>query len=99
MDQELVLHRAALAVRIPVVVDGRALVREPGLERRDDARVQAFEVGAAQTADRLQRMDACAKQRLVRVDVPDTRDPALVEQERLHRRAAPARGARAAPPA
>ena len=97
VDQELVLHRAALAVRVAVVVDRRALVREPRLERLDDARVQALEVGAAQPAGRLQRMDAGAEQRLVRVDVPDAGDPALVEQERLHGRACGRAPPRAAP--
>ena len=57
----------------------------PALERLDDARVQALDLGAAQPAGRSQRMDARAEQRLVRVDVPDAGDAALVEQERLHR--------------
>ncbi len=38
-----------------------------------------------------QRVDCGAKQRLVGVDVADARDPPLVEQQRLDRRAPPAR--------
>ena len=94
VDQELVLHRAALAVGVPVVVDRGALPVDPALERLHDARVQALDLGAAQPARRPQRMDARAEQRLVGVDVPDAGHAALVEQERLHRSAAAARRAR-----
>ena len=45
-----------------------------------------------------QRMDPRAEQRLVGVDVPDAGDPALVEQERLDRRAAAAAEARSVAP-
>ena len=43
---------------------------------------------ARQPPGRAARVDARAEQRLVRVDVADARDPALVEQQRLDRRAA-----------
>ena len=46
---------------------------------------------ARQRPGRAQRVDPRAEQRLVGVDVADARDPALVEQQRLDRRRAPAR--------
>ncbi len=44
-----------------------------------------------ESARRPQRMDPGAEQCLVGVDVPDSRDPPLVEDERLHGRRSPAR--------
>ena len=44
VDEELVLHRAALAARVAVVVDRRAAEREPGLERVDDPVAQLLGV-------------------------------------------------------
>ena len=63
----------------------------PACERLDDRRRQRLPLRARYAAGRAQRVHARAEQRLVGVDVPDAGDPALVEQERLHRRPAAAR--------
>jgi hypothetical protein len=47
------------------------------------------DLGIGELACRSARMDAGAPERLVRVDVPDTGEAALVEQDGLYRRAAP----------
>ena len=54
-------------------------------------RGQRVALRARERAGAAQRMDPRAEQRLVGVDVAHARDPPLVEQERLDRRAAPAR--------
>jgi hypothetical protein len=50
--------------------------------------VERPHLGGFEFARRSQRVDSRTPQRLVGVDVPDARDRALVEQRRLHRRAA-----------
>jgi len=79
MDQELLLHRAAVPVGVAVVVDRGALLVDARLERLDDPGVQALEVGAAQAPGGPERVDARAKQPLVRVDVPDPGNAALIQ--------------------
>ena len=70
------------------VVDRGALRLQPLLQRRDDAVAQRRDLLAGEPARRAQRMDPGAEQRLVGVDVADAGDLALIEQERLDRRAA-----------
>ncbi len=73
------------------VVDRRALGGHARLERRDHGVAQPGDLAALEPVGRAQRVDPRAVERLVGVDVPHAGDLALVEQERLHRRAARAR--------
>ena len=73
------------------VVDRGALGLEPGLQRRDDRVAQRDALRPAEPVRGPQRVQPGAEQRLVGVDVPHARDPLLVEQERLDRRARRAR--------
>ncbi len=57
----------------------------------DHGLAQAGVLRAGEPPGGAQRVDARAEERLVGVDVADTRDAALVEQERLDRGGAPAR--------
>ncbi len=78
-------------VRAAEVVDRRAARGEPGLERLAHSERERVALRPAERARRAQRMNPRAEEGLVGVDVPDAGDPPLVEQERLHRCAAPAR--------
>src|SRR4051812_19959716 len=91
VDEELVLEGALDAVGMAEVVDRRTARAEARLERRDDRVAQRGDLAALQRARAAQRMDAGAKERLVGVDVADARDAALVQQQRLDRRAPLAR--------
>ena len=91
VDEELVLKRALDAVGVAEVVDRGAAGVEARLQRRDDGVAQRRDLRALEPARLAQRVDARAKQRLVGVDVADARDPALVEQDGLDRRAPVAR--------
>jgi len=64
---------------------------DPGLQRIVDRLTQRLELSTAQRSRGAQRVDSRPEQRLVRVDVADAGNPALVEDERLDRRRAPAR--------
>ena len=77
--------------RVPEVVDRGAARRQSGPQRRRDARGQRVALRAGERAGAAQRMDLRPEQRLVGIDVPHPRDPALVEEERLDRRTAPLR--------
>ena len=57
------------------------------MQRVDDAVADRRALRAGELVRRPQRVHAGAEQRLVGVDVPDAGDAALVEQERLDRRA------------
>ena len=72
------------------VVDRGALCVDSRLERLDHRISEGSQLGPPQRSDWPQRMDACAEQGLVGVDVPHARDTFLVEQEGLDRRPAPA---------
>ncbi len=85
VDQELVLHRAALTAGVAVVVDRRAAMRKAGLERIDDPVAQLLGVLEAHRAGGRERVQVGAEERLVGVDVADPRDLGLVEQKRLQR--------------
>src|SRR5262249_37034336 len=71
VDQELVLHPALLAPRVPVVVDARASVDQRELERLDDSLHPALAVLRLHRAGRREGAKLRAPERLVRVDVPD----------------------------
>ena len=98
VHEELVLEGARDAVgwRKSSIVAPPASM--PGLQRLAHRVAQRLALRARELARRAQRVDPRAEQRLVGVDVADAGDLALVEQERLDRRArarAPARaGAR-----
>ena len=91
MDEELVLKRALDAVGVAEVVDRGAARGEARLKRGDHGVPERRDLRALEQARLAQRVDRGAKQRLVGVDVADARDPALVEQDGLDRRAAVAR--------
>ncbi len=87
-------------VGVAEVVDRRAARGEAGARaRRARPRRRRPDWRARQPSRGAQRVDARAEQRLVGVDVADAGDPALVEQERLDRRAcARGPGARSSAP-
>ena len=94
VDVELVLHAAAVAVRRHVVAERRAPQLHAAAECGPHGSVQARDLVAVELAGRPERMDPCAPQRLVGVDVPDPGHAALVEQECLHGRPAALRDRR-----
>ena len=63
------------------------LAAMPALSDAIDAVAQRLDLRLRQPVGRPQRVDLGPEQRLVGVDVPDARDPLLVEQERLDRSA------------
>ena len=81
MDEELVLEGAAYAVHVTEVVDARAARLDARVQCRDHALAQARVLLAREPAGGPARMDAGPEQRLIGVDVADTGDPALVQQE------------------
>src|SRR5262245_45385585 len=86
VDLELVLHPARAAVRRAVVAKRRALALDAGPERGSNAAVKRPQLVLAQLAGRSQRVHPRTPERLIGVDVPDARQPALVEDHGLHRR-------------
>src|SRR4029079_9551299 len=88
------LLRAPPPVVCAVCVVRRALPRDAGFERLDDPLVQSFELRFPKPPGRAKRMDLCPEERLVRIDVADAGEAALVEQDRLDGRRATARLAR-----
>src|SRR5690242_18370389 len=88
VDPELVLHRAALPVRAPVVAERRALSLDAEPQCLADAAGETSHLLLVQAARRPERVEPRVPERLVDVDVPETGDRALIEQRRLQRRAA-----------
>src|SRR5437868_1984148 len=86
---ELRLHPPGRAIRPPVVAQRRPLSANAGLERLPDAAMQGAHLRLVELARRPARIDLRPPERLVRVDVPEPGERALVEQGRLDRRAAP----------
>src|SRR5205085_7458483 len=85
VDVEAAGEIAELAVGAGVVAQGRTAVAERLLEYLADRRHQPGEGRARDLAGGLSRVDPRAEQRLADVDVAQTGDHMLVEQEQLHR--------------
>ena len=90
VHEEPLLRGAVGAVEVTKVVDRRPLGSIPACSESSIAWRNASNCPPAATRG-PQRVDSRPEQRLVRVDVADAGDPALVEDERLDRRRAPAR--------
>src|SRR4051794_14090298 len=88
VDAELGLHLPGLAVRVAVVPERRALAGDSETERATDAADEGRELVVGQRVRRAKWMKPCPPQRLVRVDVPDPREDALVGAAPFRRRAA-----------
>ena len=84
VHEEAVLEAAPGAVDVPVVVDRRALRVDPGVQRLHHGVAQRLDLRPPERADRRQRVDAGAPERLVRVDVADPGHALLVQEEGLH---------------
>ena len=98
VDLKALLHRA-VAIGRRVVVDRAAAPLDGLRQDRADGLVEASLVGRTQRADAPERVEAGGPQSFVRVDVADSGDERLIEQERLEptrRAAATAAGTRAA---
>jgi hypothetical protein len=78
-----VLHGAAGAVGRAVVAERRSLSCDAGSERSADAAVKRGDLGVRELAGGLERVDLGTPERLVRVDVPDPGQAALVEDRGL----------------
>src|SRR3954453_14284678 len=89
VDAELGLHLPGLAVRVAVVPERRALAGDSETERATDAADEGRELVVGQRVRRAKGVKPGPTRRLVRVDVPAPREDALVEDDRLQRRAAP----------
>src|SRR3954451_13470976 len=87
-DRELVLHLAAGAVRLAIVSERRALPFDAHAERGADAADEARELCLVEAPSLSARVDPCAPERLVGIDVPDAGERPLVEDRCLHRRLA-----------
>src|SRR5205807_7105872 len=86
VDLELVLHRAAVAVRGPVVAERRSLSLYADLERPPDASSHGGDPVGVEAAGGAERTNARVPERLAGVEVSEPRHRALVEERRLHRR-------------
>jgi hypothetical protein len=91
VHQELVLEGAPQAVEMTKVIDARTPRVDARPQRSDYGLAEVCALRRAEAAGGAQRVNAGAKQCLVRVDVAHPRDPALIEQKRLDRRSSPAR--------
>jgi len=96
IDDEFFLHLARLAERIAEAAVGERRAAEPNAFAQDElnALVQSRDLLCRERAGRALRMDACEVQRLVRVNVAESCDALLVEQQWLDRRAASAHDVR-----
>ena len=83
VDVELVLHRAPVPVRRDVVAKRRPLPFDPLPQHGPQRAVETRQLGPVELARGAKRMNLRAPERLVRVDVPDTRQAPLVEEEGL----------------
>ena len=92
VDAKLGLHLSGGAVGVSVIAQSRTLAGDASPERALDSAHQRFELRGIHVAGRAQRVEARPPQRLVRVDVPDACEDALVEDDRLQG-CAPAREA------
>ena len=87
VDPELGLHRAFGPVGGAVVAERGALTRDPEPERAPDRPHERAELLLCQFVAGSERVELRPPERLVRVVVPDAGEEALVEDERLPRRA------------
>jgi hypothetical protein len=87
VDPELGLHLSGGAVGVSVIAQSRALAGNASPERALDSAHQRFELRGIHVAGRAQRVEARPPQRLVRVDVPNACEDALVEDNGLQGRA------------
>jgi hypothetical protein len=82
IDVQLLLH-LAVAIWRRVIVDRGAARRNSLAQHADDCEVQRIELLWAQPVRRGERMDLCAPECLVGVDVADPNDAALIKKEAL----------------
>src|SRR4029077_20672242 len=80
---ELGLHLSGAAVGVSVVAQSRTLAGNASPERALDSAHERFELRGIHVAGRAQRVEARPPQRLIRVDVPNACEEALVEDDRL----------------
>src|SRR6516162_1591217 len=86
---ELVLHRAATAVRCPIVAQGRSLAANPDTKRETNPTPDSDHFVEIELAGRAERAHARVPKRLVSVDVAEPGDDPLVEESGLDRRPTP----------
>src|SRR5581483_9720254 len=86
---ELPLHPSGVPARVTVVAARRPAEADPLAQHPADGLVQPRRLRGPQRARRTRWVDARAPEGLDRVDVPDARDGALIEQQRLDRGARP----------
>src|SRR3954447_3037635 len=89
VDAELGLHLAALAVRVAIVAEGRALPGDPEAEGTAYAADERAQLIGRELVGRAQRMEPGPRERFVRIDVPHSGEDALVEDRGLEGRFAP----------
>jgi hypothetical protein len=82
IDVKALLH-LAIAIWGCVVVDRGAASGNGLAQHADDREVQRVDLNWTQRARRGERMDLCAPERLVGVDVADAHDAALVKKQAL----------------
>ena len=88
VDAELGLHRSRRAVASAVVAERRSLAGNAEPERPPNSSHQGLELLRRERVGGTQRVEPCPPERLVRVDVPDACEDALVEDDGLERRSA-----------
>jgi len=85
VDDELVLHAALAAGAIPIRAQRRPMKPDGLPQDPSDRLVQPCDLLGLQRTGASEGVDPCAPQGLGRVDVPDARDAALVQQQGLDR--------------
>ncbi len=70
---------AGLPAGVPVVGDGTATVSYAGPEHLADGPLQGSDLLRAKGIRPSRGPDACPEKSLVRIDIPDPRDPRLIE--------------------
>ena len=80
VDVELPTVLPHFALRVSIIPDGRTSGVDGPLKDVTDRAVEGARPSLIDRGHRRSRVDSCQKERLSRVDVPHTRDPALVEE-------------------
>src|SRR5260370_1507219 len=88
VDEELLLLRPHAAPRVPIRIDGAAPVGDRDLQRVAKRLMKPLRRLSAEAPGQAVGTQPRAVQRLVRVDVADTRDRRLVQEDRLESRLA-----------
>lgn len=89
IDPEAVLKIAQIAIRLPVIAQGRAARGDRIGQNLPDQRHQTGGLGPAQAAGAASGVDTGAEQHLADIDIAQPRHQMLIEQRGLDRRVAP----------